>query len=186
MTEFSLNSQEVIAISAVTISITSLIVSVLALHIQRVHNKKSVKPIGQITIGDYEEEIYVRIDNNGVGPLIISKFEAAYLTLVKSNLIELIPEDLNQKIEWSSFVQEIEKKVIPSGERMILLKAKHGGDKDASKITVHDQYWSELRRVLADITIKINYTDIYDSKPEEITRNLTFFNRHFVESINDI
>lgn len=186
MAEWLLSSQDIIAISAVVISVMSFIVSVLTLRIQHVHNKKSVKPIGQITIGDYEEEIYVRIDNNGVGPLIISKFEARYLSVVKSNLIDVLPDDLNQKIVWISFVQEIEKKVIPSGERMILLKAKHGGDKDTSKITVHDQSWSELRKALAEVTIKLHYTDIYDSKIEERTRNLAFFNRHFVESINDI
>lgn len=61
----------VLPILALVTSISAVIFTWLGLKIQRTHNFKSVRPIGKIRIGDYESNIFIRIDNYGTGPLII-------------------------------------------------------------------------------------------------------------------
>ena len=38
-------------------------------------NKNSVRPILNVSVGDYEDNIYVRLHNNGVGPAIITRIQ---------------------------------------------------------------------------------------------------------------
>lgn len=70
---FSSDPQTEIAGIALIVSICSIILGVIALAIQRDHNRKSVKPICSILRSDYEDRISVRIKNAGVGPLIVEK-----------------------------------------------------------------------------------------------------------------
>ncbi|WBL26786.1 hypothetical protein [Zunongwangia sp. HGR-M22] len=69
------------------------------LYIQKKHNIKSIIPIGKIRIGDYESNIYIRIDNSGIGPLI---FQKLFLNGVKipanKMLIESIPNSRRNNI----------------------------------------------------------------------------------------
>ena len=59
------------AIAALFVSLLSIILTSLNLWMQRTHNRKAVLPIGHITVGDYENDIFVRLRNDGVGPLLI-------------------------------------------------------------------------------------------------------------------
>jgi hypothetical protein len=58
---------------AIIISLLALLATFYQLYLQRLHNEKSLKPIGQIDVGDRKKHIYVHIQNNGLGPLIIDK-----------------------------------------------------------------------------------------------------------------
>ena len=54
------------AILAVFISLISIIITVVNVAMQRAHNRKSVLPIGSLSLGDYENQIFVRLRNDGV------------------------------------------------------------------------------------------------------------------------
>ena len=70
----------IIAFGALLTSISSIVLTIKALKVQKQHHLKSVKPIGYITVGDYEDDIYISIVNNGVGPLIIRELRVSILS----------------------------------------------------------------------------------------------------------
>ncbi len=63
---------------AIVISVLALIATFYQLYLQRLHNEKSLKPLAQIDFVDRKKLMYVHIQNNGVGPLVIDR-----LTFVK-------------------------------------------------------------------------------------------------------
>jgi hypothetical protein len=44
------------------------------INVQRTDNGKTVKPIGQIQIDNYENEIFVRLENSKVGSMIKNQY----------------------------------------------------------------------------------------------------------------
>lgn len=47
---------------------------------QRTHNKKSVLPLGFISLANYEDLLRIKIINTGIGPLIIKKQKHVKIT----------------------------------------------------------------------------------------------------------
>ncbi len=60
-------------LAALFVATISIILTVVTIKMQRTRNRKSVLPIGHITVGDYENQIFVWLRNDGVGPMIIEK-----------------------------------------------------------------------------------------------------------------
>lgn len=58
---------------SLAISCLALLATFYQAHLQRVHNQKSVKPLPQIDLLDREGLLFVHVQNNGVGPLIVDK-----------------------------------------------------------------------------------------------------------------
>jgi hypothetical protein len=63
------------AIGAMIISTLSFIVTMKFNKRQVEHNRNSLKPICSIALTNYDNFISVRIENNGMGPLIIKSNE---------------------------------------------------------------------------------------------------------------
>lgn len=57
-------------LTTVIISLLALLATFYQLHLQRVHNEKSLKPLAQIDLVD-RDKLSVHIPNNGVGPMIV-------------------------------------------------------------------------------------------------------------------
>src|SRR5580704_2616478 len=96
------------AILAVFASAASFAIAALSMRMQRSHNRKSVLPMGSVTVGDYENQLFVRVWNYGVGPMIIEKLviEQDGADQQVSGLIDLMPK-LPGKCLWSTFVRDI-------------------------------------------------------------------------------
>jgi hypothetical protein len=69
----------IIAGLALIVSCISTILALRAVALQREHNRISVKPLPDIILADYEDEIAVRIHNHGLGPMMIDKLEVLKL-----------------------------------------------------------------------------------------------------------
>jgi hypothetical protein len=65
----------VVASIALVLSLISLWISIAALRHQRKHNRLSVRPLAYIMIGDYEDRVFVKLTNNGTGPMIIKSIK---------------------------------------------------------------------------------------------------------------
>ncbi len=171
-------------------------IAYLAFRSQRTHNKNSVKPILNIIVGDYEDDIFVRIDNNGVGPAIVQGINCydAEKNRVEHNLYTLIPEFATIKeprityqpsmkadekpepemivttIEFDTltdFVEDIAGRTIPPGGSIMLLR-----------MTNPDKYHKvALRDFLSKCSVKVDYTDVYNSELAPCYRKLDFFGR---------
>lgn len=166
---FILDSDSLAAISsvfAVIVSIISMIFTVIFSVLQNKHNKNSVRPISAIKFNDYEDQISVRIDNVGTGPLLIWKLRFKIGETEHKTLISLMP-DVGQN--WVTFTEEVDGWTIPVGGKITLIKIRP--EREIVKMLV--------RKELSKITISLDYTDIYSTKFHD-ERSLSFFGRHFV------
>lgn len=55
----------VLAAVAVVLSLISLYLSHAALRHQREHNRLTVRPLAYVVVGDYENQLFVKLRNNG-------------------------------------------------------------------------------------------------------------------------
>lgn len=172
-----------IALGVLIVSIVSVVFTALTLKIQRIHNEKSVKPIAIISAGDFENDIFISIENKGVGPMIIKNIEVKNPKKTTNSVIDIIPENIVSKILWSTFVREIENKAIAHGGQLILIQWKLNYNEydysDLDKVGNDLNLTEQLRKALKDITIYLEYTDIYEKNIFKTERSMQWFGRRF-------
>lgn len=171
MNILNLDNDTLVALSsflAVLVSGLSMVFSIIFSKLQIKHNKNSVKPIATISVSDYENLLSVNISNAGTGPLTITKFIASTSTTEANTLIELMP---NIKQYWSTFEEQIEGTTVPINGTITLVEITPKND-ETKKIVRHS---------LSQITINMEYIDIYNTKFTKI-KKLDFFGRHLDKS----
>ena len=153
----------------------SLIVSVLALlatfyqlHLQRVHNQKSVKPFAQIAFTDQNNLLAVRLHNNGLGPLVVSGFTFHRNSVIHSNIEGCLA--LDPKTYWHVTVNDAVQRVILPNSYLTVF------EKNLEKNT--DEEKDDVREQLAPVTLRVRYRDIYD-REFAVDRGFAWFARHF-------
>jgi hypothetical protein len=108
------------AILAVIASTISIFVAAINMKLQRIHYRKTLLPIGSLILGDYEQEIFVRLRNDGAGPMIlneISVYRAGERDKIGSALIDFMPEGLG----WITFVKDISRSILLRSEAMKMI-----------------------------------------------------------------
>lgn len=162
------------AIAALFVSFLSIVLTTLSLWMQRTHDRKSVLPIGNFVIGDYEHDVLVRLRNDGNGPLIIENvtvFNTEKPSDSKSSIIDFMP-DLPGKCMWETFVGDITGHVLSPQNELTLIELKgdpaHKVFQAAKKI---------VRQALSTLSVEITYRNIYDDRIPKITRRLDWFSR---------
>ena len=164
----TINDPELIIASiALFTSIVSILIGAIGLNIQRKHNRKSVLPFGSIDLGDYQEDINIILWNNGTGPMIIKSCITKSSSEIKTYPAEWIPDG----IHLSNFVRDLEDQVLLPGNPITLLQYKVDINNQVC-ITNRDQ----IRSILKDLEIVIEFTDIYDTK-FKTTKKLNWFGR---------
>ncbi|PAW93174.1 hypothetical protein CKK33_06565 [Mucilaginibacter sp. MD40] len=152
---------------ALALSIVALLATFYQLYLQRVHNEKSVKPLIQIDLTDQNGLLYVHMQNNGLGPVILEKLVFTKDGKIYTDItqcVELNPKEY-QRVTISGSV-----KVVPPGEYLEVFSKQFGEDISVSVI-------DDVRHQLADLKLTVIGRDIYDHK---ITteRDLSWFARH--------
>ena len=152
--------------SNLLILLGTLFVAFWAYKSQRAHNFNSVRPILQLDLGDYEDDIYVRIYNNGVGPGIIKNIEIKKYNdgAIRSDIIGYFE---NLDWEWDVFNTGLEGLAISPNCYTYFIEMKFPNDFQRERI----------RRILKDLHIKIEYIDIYNNSMEPINTSLDWFGR---------
>lgn len=158
-------SMLIVSILAFVVSVISLACAIKFNKSQIIHNKNSVRPISAIKIGDYEDNIYVKLENVGTGPLRVIRMTCQRNGEEFSELISMMPS-IEQ--EWATFVECIDGWTIPVGGEIILVR-----------IEPEDDFTRNLlRESLSNITIALEYQDVYGTKFSD-SKLLDFFGRHF-------
>ncbi|EJL63951.1 hypothetical protein [Flavobacterium sp. CF136] len=157
------NWEAIIATGALIISLVSVIFTWQQLKIQRVHNLKSIKPIGRIRIGDYENKIYVAVENSGIGPMILNEILAKNNSReAKEKFIDILSKELTDRVVWTDFTGRYPERSILPGSMLNLLvwtpNDSYDNKPEAIEIDKKD-----LRNELKDIKLIVTYTDIYES-----------------------
>lgn len=139
-------------------------------YLQRTHNEKSLKPLGQIDLRDRKDQIYVRVSNNGVGPMIIDRLlftkEGKTYTAIEECL------DLEKRSYSCIGVSESVQKVILPNGYLTLFENKLSQHMEEAQID-----W--IRKQLSPITLQVVFRDIYDNKMT-IKRDFQWFSRHAI------
>lgn len=161
---FCVHADTVIAIVAVVISFATYIGQIK-------FNKQSIRPVVDIITGDYEGDVFVKIVNNGVGPAIIQSIDCIGLNGMRNSvlidLIRTISDDLSDVV-FSDFTEDIVNRTLPVNGEIVLVALN----------TEDEEIQMMLRRVLKDVTIDIQYKDIYEDSFYK-NRKLDFYNRWF-------
>jgi hypothetical protein len=165
-----------VALLAVIISALSVFFTWRALKHQREHNSMSVRPLPYITVGDYEDKIYVKIRNNGTGPLIVKKLEVVGASKPSESLVNNMPS-LRPGIYWTNFSGPNEGRSIPVGGEMMLLEL---SDPHLSEEFLLSR--DEVRAALGRLSLTLDYTDIYSNKLPPCSRDLKWFHRTLISS----
>jgi len=130
------------------------------------------RPLGQIICGDYEDVFEVKLKNCGLGPLRISDIIITNTNgKISNSLINEMPEP-PKGIYWSDFIVDGFNFVVAKDTEINIIKIE--GD---PKNEAFNNYKKELRETLKNLTIRIEYKDIYDRQMNGEERNLQLFAR---------
>lgn len=161
-------------------SIISVGIATFALVSQRRHDRKSVLPILQIVFGDYETELYVTIENAGIGPAIITgvKVRNKKTGVVRESIIEFMP-DLPEGISWETFIRAIKGRAIAAHGELVILKYSVPVDHGTTIIVkAYADAVASIRTALGDLVIELDVADAYGDRLPRYSRDLEWFHRH--------
>lgn len=163
------------------LAITGLFVTLCLAYISRESDKASMKrremevrPLARIALGDYENVIEVKIENAGLGPLIIDS-----VTVLNQNgdskksLIEWFQNDQYKFITWAEYIGDANGFVISPANELVLLKLTDSPKKEGSNL----YYRNEIRKELSKLIIRISYKDLYGNLLPTQVRTLDWFAR---------
>lgn len=158
---------------AIIISVLALLATFYQLFLQRVHNEKSLRPLGQIDLIDINNQVSVRVVNNGMGPMIVNR-----LTFFKEGNSYTNIEDC-LALESRSYqripVNETLQKVILPNASLDVFAAELAPFEEESQLET-------VRRELAPVTLRVYYRDIYDNQ-FTLERSLDWFSRYILTEI---
>lgn len=163
----------IVATIAALISFISIVVSVATLRHQRKHNQLSVLPLAYVMLGDYEDCLYVKVRNNGTGPMIVKAIEIHGADSPFAPLIAGMPEP-PKSVNWTNFVEEYEERSIAAGGEMVLLEL--SSESSTSEVQFK-KFRDKVRLALGKLRIRVTYTDIYGDAMPDANRDLKFFLR---------
>lgn len=166
----------ILAALACVIAVISLRVSRKTLEHQQEHNRLSVRPIPSIVVGDYENRLFVKIVNNGVGPLIIKKIRTPGSSNPDKALIFHMPE-LLPKVLWTNFVEDTSGRSVPPGSELVILDFDSGSSSSPAQYSLSRD---RVRLALGNLSLELEYTDVYNSELPAISRDLQWFHRHAI------
>lgn len=170
---FGMNAQEAqatLALAAIVVSVVALFVAFWTAHTQRVHNRLSVRPLAEVLLLDSEGHIRIRLRNHGTGPLIVHTLRV--LQPHRQTLRSLIDAMPDNEDGWTFFVGPVDGRSVSAGGEIDLLEFEY----DATN--TEERQLANLSRVaLQQLTLELDYHDIYSELMPKYVRSLAWFGR---------
>lgn len=163
----------VLAGVAVVLSLISLYVAHAGLRHQREHNRLSVRPLAYLVLGDYQNQLFVKLRNNGTGPMVVKSIVIVGAKDPTRPLIDSMPP-LLPKVSWTTFVEDCAGRSVPAGGELVLLELSSESSASSAQFEL---YRDKVRLALGKLDVRAEYTDIYGSELPEAKRSLKFFHR---------
>lgn len=162
-----------IALLALSVSISSTAIAYYTFKLQRTHNVKSVKPILHIGQWDYENRIFVTLKNVGYGIALVKKMniyntKGEQKTCIYDWLPKSLPGQMNYKEYWTPYTEF----VVQSGETIKLIEIPIDILKP-KQIKMREK----LRKILGQLTVEVLYQDVYENPMPIKKMQLTHFLR---------
>lgn len=147
-------------------------ISYSALKHQRKHGALTVRPLPEVSYVDYENQLRVKLRNNGTGPLVITRLVAGNGNEVRDQVLSWMP-NLPGGLAWSNFSGNVDGRSIAPGGCIVLLDFV-GDDQDTSFTEARDS----VRAALMPLTVNVEYTDVYNTVMPPHRMSLKWFGRH--------
>ena len=162
---------------ALIVAVVSIGIAFYGVKLQRQNNLMEVRPLPYISCADYEDLLWVKVRNDGVGPLIIN--DVTFFREGKAaefpDLISYMPR-LPSGLHWSKFSRGLAR-TVAIGADLPLLEL-HLDPSNKSHTRFRDACRAELRR----IEVKVFYTDLHGTPFQPVSRFLDFFARRLARS----
>ena len=159
------------AIAALFISFLSIRFTALSLKMQRKHNRLSLSPYAYFAFGDYEDDVHVILHNYGVGPMIVTKFEAVKNGEIRSDLVSWMPE-LPNSLTWKDYHCNFVNLCIAQGGSVCVLR--FSGDPGSR---CYLEFRDKVRAALREVELSVHYNNVYGDTMERVSRSLEWFGR---------
>jgi hypothetical protein len=135
----------------------ALLATFYQLYLQRAHNEKSLKPLGQIVLNDHNKVISIYLRNHGLGPLIIEKLLFSKQSdAIFSSIEECLDIDPRSYMHISKDDDVIERVLLPNSSLVIF-------EKNFSNYHDEEEMNSTYKK-LSQLTLKVEGRDIYDNR----------------------
>ena len=159
------------AFLALFVSAISLAISIGAMRIQRKHNALSLRPLAEVTLGDWENCLRVKLRNNGTGPMIVTGVEVTNGESTKACIVEWMPP-LPTGRPWTTFSHDLKDRTLQPGSEIVLLElTEHEGEDDFALCR------DSVRAALAPLSVSVMYKDIYNNVMPVRIKELKWFGR---------
>jgi hypothetical protein len=155
---------------ALIVAAVSIGIAFYGVKLQRQNNLMAVRPLPYISCADYEDLLWVKVRNDGVGPLIINRveFDRDGRSAEYPDLISYMPQ-LPADLHWSKFSRGLAR-TVAVGADLPLLELQL----DPSKKN-HVQFRDACRAALRRIEVTVSYTDMHGTTFTPVSRLLDFF-----------
>lgn len=135
---------------SVLLSIVAIVISIIVCVSQNKFNSNSVKPYCNILFYALKDELYINIQNSGIGVMIINNIIFSLNGVHYETISEIISKE---KVKTCQEINICGTGIAPSGENTIF-KLSFAKQKDLLKV----------HKKLADLKIMVHYEDIYERK----------------------
>lgn len=168
-----MDAQTITAICALAISVLATVLAAWSAHQQRRHMRLSVQPIAAVPVADFENRVGVFLANKGLGPMRIKRLSVSNRDgIVHSDVVSHMPK-LELGVLWSNFHDSVDGATLEHGKRIELLVLE--GDPSESSFS---KSRDAVRSILKDLTVRVEYEDLYGGVLQPVEEKLSFFGRH--------
>lgn len=156
------------------LAITGIFVTFCLAYIARETDKAKVRPLARIALADYDNVIEVKIENAGLGPMIIESINVMNQNgEIKKSLIAWFQNDKYGFIVWDEYVGDAKDFIISPSNELVLLKITKNPQTNRDNLYYRD----EIRKELSKLIISVKYKDLYNNPLMPQTRTLEWFGR---------
>lgn len=163
------------------LAIIGLFVTLSLAYIAKQADKASIKrremevrPLARIALGDYKNVIEVKIENAGLGPLIIESIIVSDSNgIEKLSVIAWFQNEELGFITWDEYVGDSSGFIISPGKELVLLRLTNDPKKENDPIYYRDR----VRAKLNSLNITVFCKDIYGNNLPAQIRSLEWFGR---------
>lgn len=161
-----------IAISAVIVSICSIVIAVVSLWIQRKHNRITVRPVADIGRFNYVGWIAIWVKNVGLGPMIVKSIETydPQKGIIKDYPIDWMKGKMPSGFYFTRFRKNLEDSTIMAGDHEVLLEYEYN---TSDPFDIENA--TQIRSILKDLKIRIKYENFYEEEQPEFVKSLDWF-----------
>lgn len=166
-----------VGLLALAVAGLSIFFTIRGLALQREHNRLSVVPVPFIALADYENLIRAKVRNDGIGPLMVKSltYSRGGTNNEHQDLVSYMPA-LPEGLFWSNYSSGYVRSIRP-GDELILIEL--AGEIAETKFI---EFRNKCRRVLSEMTITVDFTDVYGRTFQPVSRDLDWFGRRLATS----